>query len=89
MFVCEPATGFEEALAEHFLRQTDGASAFPAGPTAEGVPRDGEGEAWLVVVVEGAEALVSADLEPQPLRDPLDWEVAKLLKLELIHIFGD
>ena len=36
-------------------------------------------------VVEGAEALVSADVEPQPLRNPLDGEVAKLLKLELIH----
>ena len=39
----------------------------------------------MVVVVEGAEALVSADLEPQPLRNPLNGKVAKLLKLELIH----
>ena len=85
MFVCEPAASFEEALAEHFLRQTDGASAFPAAPAAEGVAADGERKTWFVVVVEWAEAFVSADVEPEPLRDPLDWEIAKPLKFELVH----
>ena len=39
----------------------------------------------MVVVVEGAEALVAHDLEPKSLCDPLDGEVAEPLKLELIH----
>ena len=87
MFVCEPAASLEEVFAEVFHGEVDGAAAFPAAPAAEGVAADGEREAWLVVVVEWAEALVSADVEPEPLRDPLDWEVAKLLKFEFIHIF--
>ena len=30
---------------------------------------------------------MSRNMEPEPLRDPLDWEVAKLLKLDFIPPF--
>ena len=50
-----------------------------------GVASGVEGEGGVVVVVEGAEGFVARDLEPQPFRDLLDGEVAKQLKVELIH----
>jgi len=38
-----------------------------------------------MVVVEGAKALVLRNLEPKSLCDPLDGEVAELLKFLRVH----
>ena len=44
-----------------------------------------EGQARMVIVVEGAEAFVALDPESKSLRDPLDGKVAKLLQFILFH----
>ena len=39
----------------------------------------------MMVVVERAQAFMSRNLESKSLRDPLNGQVAKLLKFEFIH----
>jgi hypothetical protein len=41
-----------------------------------------------MVVVERAKALVLRNLEPKSLGDPLDGEVAELLKILRVHGYG-
>ena len=53
----------------------------PAGKAAERVPARRERQAGMMVVVERAERLVARHAHPEPLGDPLDGEVAELLKI--------
>ena len=77
--------GFAEVLVEGAHHEVDVPSVLPADEAAEGVASHVEGERGVVVVVEGAEGFVLPELEPQPLRDPLNGKVAKLLQFKLIH----
>ena len=57
----------------------------PAGKAAERVPARAERQAGMMVIVERTKGLVPHDLHSKPLGDPLDGEVAELLKLRIIH----
>ena len=52
----------------------------PAGKATEGVPARAERQAGMMVIVERTEGLVPHDLHSKSLGDPLDGEVAELLK---------
>ena len=56
-----------------------------ASVTAIGVPCDIEGEAWIVIVVEGTEAFVAEYPKPKPLCDNLYWGIPNLLDFKAIH----
>lgn len=81
--VGKPSARFSEVFAEHLLRQTDCVAFFSAGPAFISVAP--EGEAWVLVLVKGAEAFVAADSQSESLCDPLNGEVAELLKFYSIH----
>ena len=83
--VGEPGAGLAEVLVECLHNEVDGAAVGVADEATVGVASGVEGEGGVVVVVEGTEGFVSDDLESQPFRDLLDGEVAKWLKVELIH----
>ena len=83
MLVGKPTASFKEGSPKHLLCKADRIAPFPAAPAFELIIF--EGQAGMVVVVEGAEAFVPADAESESLRDPLNRKVAKLLKLKLIH----
>ena len=52
----------------------------PAGKAAERVPARAERQAGMMVIVERTERLVPHNLHSKSLGDPLDGEVAELLK---------
>ena len=56
-----------------------------ADEAAEGVAAHLERERGMMVVVERTQALMPLDSQSEPLRDPLNGQVAKLLKFKLIH----
>lgn len=56
-----------------------------AGEASERVPAHGERQRGMVVVVEWAEAFVPDHPKSKSLGDPLDGEVAELLKFVLFH----
>jgi hypothetical protein len=56
-----------------------------AGEAAVGVAAGAERERSVVVVMERAECFVLDDFDSESPRDPLNREVAKLLKFKLIH----
>ena len=58
-----------------------------ADEAAPGVLAHLERQRGVVVVMERAERLVAHDPESESLRDPLNRQVAKLLKLNPIHSF--
>ena len=70
---------------EGLHNEVDGAAVGVADEATVGVASGVEGEGGVVVVVEGAEGLVSDDLEPHPFRDLLDGEVAKGLNILSFH----
>ena len=83
----EPSAGVEEVLAQQSHRQVDGAAVGIAGEASERVPARGERQRGMMVVVEWAEAFVPDHPESESLGDPLDGEVAELLKFILFHRF--
>ena len=85
MLVGQPAAGLDEVLAEVAHHEVYHAARGAADKTSERVLAHLERHRGVVVVVERAEAFMSRNSEPEPLRDPLDGEVAKLLKFEFIH----
>ena len=81
----QPSTSLPEVFVEALHHQVDGAAVGAADEAAVAVAADRERQAGVVVVVERAETEVSCNLESKSLRDPLDGEVAKLLKIRFIH----
>ncbi|EJW94897.1 hypothetical protein EVA_16995 [gut metagenome] len=80
--VHQPLAGLGEAHPEPPHHEVDRSAPRPAGEAAEGVGARVERQARVVVVVEGAEALVALDAEPHPLRHLLDGQVAEPLEGE-------
>ena len=74
--VGKPLAGFGEGLAEVAHHEVYGASVGSADEAAEGVASAVVGEAGMVVVVEGAEALVAVYVEPEPFGYALNGERA-------------
>ena len=60
-------------------RQVDGAARSFTNEAAIPIASHTERQTCVMVVVEGAKALVLRNLEPKSLCDPLDGEVAELL----------
>ena len=81
----QPSASLLKILIQIFHHQVDGAAMSPADEAAEGVLAHLERERGVVVIVKRAEALVSHHPQSKPLRDPLDGQVAKPLKFQLIH----
>ena len=65
--------------------QIDGAAAGPTHKAPERVPAHAERQRGMMIVVERAEALVTADAESESLRDALNGQFAQLLKIKLIY----
>ena len=65
--------------------QVDAPSRSPAHEAAIAIGAHAERQACVMIIVEGAKALVPAHLESKSLCDPLDGEVAELLKFLLVH----
>ena len=57
----------------------------PADEATEGVLAHLERERGMVVVVERTQSLMPLDSQSEPLRDPLNGQVAKLLQFKSIH----
>ena len=60
----------------------------PAGKAAERVPARAERQAGMMVIVERTKRLVPHNLHSKSLGDPLDGEVAELLKFVFSHNIG-
>ena len=83
--VGKPPAGLGERLAQEAHDQVDGAAVGIAHEAAESAPARAEGEAGMVVVVEGAQALVACDVQPQALGHILDGEGAQAVYFVLFH----
>ena len=83
--VGEVEAGLLEVFVEEVADEVDGVAVGVADEAAVGVLPYVERQTSVVVVVEGAEGFVSRDLEPQPLRDLLDGEIAKQLNILSFH----
>ena len=68
---------------EHFLNKADSIAALPTAPALPLVLF--ERHRGVVIVVERTEALVPHDVHSKSLGDPLNGEVAELLKFKLVH----
>ena len=80
MLVGQPAAGIEEGFVQVLHHQVDGSAVGATHKAAVAIAANGERQRGVVVVVERAERLVPHDAESKSLRDPLNGEVAKLLK---------
>lgn len=85
VLVGKPLAGFDERLTEHVHGQVDDSSMAVAHEALVGVAASAERQAGVAVRVEWAKALVTANLEPQPLSHSLDWEGSEFLNVESIH----
>ena len=83
--VGQPSAGFGERLAQEAHDQVDGAAVGIAHEAAEGTTAHAVGQAGMVVVVEGAQALVARDVQPQALGHILDGEGAQAVYFVLFH----
>ena len=81
----EPTAGIEEILVQTMHHQVDGATRGTTREAAIRISSYAERQACVMVVVKRAKALVLRNLEPKSLCDPLDREVAELLKFLLVH----
>ena len=73
----KPAAGFAERLVEQLHRQVDGPAVPAAHEAVVAVALHAEGERRVTVGMEGAEALVAADVQPQPFGHLLDGQGAE------------
>ena len=85
VLVGKPLAGFDERLTEHVHGQVDDSSMAVAHEALVGVAAGAELQAGVAVRVKWAKALVTANLEPQPLSHSLDWEGSEFLNVESIH----
>ena len=89
MLISQPAAGSLEVQVQMAHHQVNRPTACPTDKAAEGVLADLERKAWVAIVVERTKAFVHADTESKSLCDPLDGEVAELLKFILFHCLSD
>ena len=85
MFVGQPPAGSPEIQIQVLHHQIDWSAAGATHEATVRVPAHLEREARVAVVVKGAEALVPRYPQSESLCDPLNRQVAELLKFKLIH----
>ena len=83
--VGEPSAGVGERFAEVSHHEVDGAAVCVACEASVGVGARVEREAGMVVVVEGAEALVPRDVQSDALGHSLYGELAEPGYFEMVH----
>ena len=87
MLIGQPSTRRLEVEIQMPHHQVDRAALSSAHEAMVDILADTIRQAWVLVVMKRAEALVPPDPESKSLCDPLYREVAKLLKFKLIHFF--
>ncbi len=86
--VGEPPAGLGEVYVQQAHHEVDGAhGGVHADEAPAGVAPGVEGEAGVVVVVEGAECLVAGDTQSEPPGDLLNGQVAESLNFVFFHTF--
>lgn len=68
--ISQPTASVGKVLVQMTHHEVDGAAMCVAGEAAVSVPSHVECQAGMMVVMEGAEALVPRHAQPQPLRPP-------------------
>ena len=81
MLIRQPTAGCFEIEIQMPHHQIYRSAGGPANETSEGILAHPERKARVAVLMERAEALVHLHVESKSLCDPLDGEVAELLKL--------
>ena len=76
MSVSEPSAGFGKGFAEVAHNEVDGATVCIADEASKGVATRVVGEAGMVVVVKGAQALVACHMESEALGNLLNRDGA-------------
>ena len=85
--ISQPTASVWKVLVQMTHHEVDGAAMCVAGEATVSVTSHVECQAGMMVVMEGAEALVPRHTQPQPLRHPLHGQLAELLYSFSIHIF--
>ena len=85
MLIRQPTAGCFEIEIQVSHHQVDGSATGSADEATVGVLPHAEREARVVVLVKGTQGFVVLNRESESLCDPLNGEVAELLKFEFIH----
>ena len=75
----QPSARVGEVLMQMAHHEVDSAAMCIASKAAIGVGASVVGQACVMIIMEGAKALVTGDAESESLGDPLYWKVAELL----------